>query len=240
MFSPNGIRAVLFDLDGTLRYNCPSFHQATCEYAARLGVEISNKNNLSALRWLHYYWAQSPELLADLERFGDSSDLFWQNHARLYLTAFGCQFKQANTLAADLHRCMSEDYKFEDWVPPEVFETLQTLHHAGYKLAVASNRIDPYDHQLEDLGMKNFFQFSLAAGQINSWKPDIGIFNQALQLLNTSPEQTLYVGDNYFADVVGAQNARLTPVLLDPEGIFPEATCPVIHNLGELCDILNE
>jgi FMN phosphatase YigB (HAD superfamily) len=43
-----------------------------------------------------------------------------------------------------------------------------------------------------------------------------------------SPEQTLYIGDNYFADVVGARRAGLRPVLYDPKGLFHEPGCPVI------------
>jgi HAD superfamily hydrolase (TIGR01549 family) len=240
LFSPNGIRAVLFDLDGTLRNNRPSFHQATCDFAARLGVKVSAQSSRSGLRWLYYYWAQSPELLADLEQFDGYEDPFWQNHARLYLTALGCSIEQAKTLAGDLHHCMSEEYQYEDWVPPEVPEVLGELQRVGFKLAVASNRTEPFDHQLENLGMKEFFQFSLAAGQVNSWKPDIGIFEHALALLGTTPEQTLYVGDNYFSDVVGALNANLIPVLIDPDEIFPEATCTVVHNLVDLYGILSK
>jgi FMN phosphatase YigB (HAD superfamily) len=42
------------------------------------------------------------------------------------------------------------------------------------------------------------------------------------------------VGDNYFADVVGARRAGLTPVLFDPDEIFPEADCIVIKSFDEL------
>ena len=33
---------------------------------------------------------------------------------------------------------------------------------------------------------------------------------------------------------IGAQRAGLKPVLLDPEGLFPEAECSVIRSLSEL------
>lgn len=240
MFSPNGIRAIVFDLDGTLRHNRPTFHQATCDFARLHGIEISVQRQRTAHRWLHYYWAQSPELLTDSEKFGEGTDQFWQNHAQRYLLALGCQPEQAASVALFLFRYIKKEYQFEDWVPPEVSETLQALKAAGYLLAVASNRTDPYDQQLERLDLQKFFQFSLAAGVLKSWKPDAGIFRQAMQQLGTLPEQTLYVGDNLYADVYGAQNANITPVLVDPERIFPEANCAVIHNLGELPEILSK
>jgi FMN phosphatase YigB (HAD superfamily) len=42
------------------------------------------------------------------------------------------------------------------------------------------------------------------------------------------------VGDNYWADVVGARRAGVTPVLLDPQGLFPEADCLVLDELDDL------
>jgi FMN phosphatase YigB (HAD superfamily) len=42
------------------------------------------------------------------------------------------------------------------------------------------------------------------------------------------------VGDNYYADVIGAQRAGLPAVLVDAEDIFPEADCSVINEIGQL------
>jgi len=57
------------------------------------------------------------------------------------------------------------------------------------------------------------------------------------------PEQTMYVGDNYFADVIGARNAGLQPVLIDPEGVFDQhaeclGDCHVIRSMPELLGLL--
>jgi len=50
----------------------------------------------------------------------------------------------------------------------------------------------------------------------------------------------MYVGDNYFADVVGARGAGLQPVLYDPAGIYPEANCPVIVSLDGLLELFEK
>jgi FMN phosphatase YigB (HAD superfamily) len=50
----------------------------------------------------------------------------------------------------------------------------------------------------------------------------------------------MYVGDNYFADVVGARSAGLRPVLYDPRGIYPYATCEVIQSFNQLADLLKQ
>jgi HAD superfamily hydrolase (TIGR01549 family) len=234
----HGIHAVLFDLDGTLRFHRPSFNDAYLEFAGQLGVPDGSIRRRTTLRWLHYYWAQSPELLADLEASAGDEDRFWINHARLYLLRLGCGDDRAADLASHLFRRMRENYQPEDLLVGGVPQILSTLKELGYQLGVVSNRTKPYEEELEDHGIRAFFDFTLAAGTINAWKPDRAIFHHALQLLGCQPHEAIYVGDNYYADVIGARNAGLRPVLLDPEGIFPEADCRVIRDLGELSQLL--
>ena len=235
---PNAVRAILFDLDGTLRYNVPSSNHAFFDFAAALGAADSLPLRLSAMRWVHYYWAQSLELKADMEVYGGMNEEFWNFYSQRTLLNFGCQPEQAIALAPEVHRRMAEEYQPQDHVPQQVFDTLQTLKQAGFAMAVVSNRSNAYGEQLASLGLDEYFAFALAAGEINSWKPDAGIFLHALERLGAGPEGTIYVGDNYFADVVGAQNAGLQPVLVDPEGIFPDADCPVIRQVDELIGLL--
>jgi FMN phosphatase YigB (HAD superfamily) len=70
------------------------------------------------------------------------------------------------------------------------------------------------------------------------WKPDPGILTEAIRRSNGQPETSIYVGDNYYADVISARAAGMVPVLLDPRAIFPEADCRVIGRLPELVDWL--
>jgi len=238
-FGPNGIRAVIFDWDGTLRHNHPSAVKVFQDYAVQLGVQDAMTMRLENARWTHYYWAQSPELQADLKTFPDE-EVFWVNYARRSLLSYGSPARQAEQLAPEMHAYMKEVYKPEDRVGQDVPGTLQGLTDAGFRLAVLSNRTKPFNEQLQALGLGEYFEFALAAGEVDVWKPDPAVFHHTLQRLNLSPEQAIYVGDNYYADVIGAREAGLRPVLLDPEGIFPDAGCPVINSMGELSGVLGE
>jgi putative hydrolase of the HAD superfamily len=71
-------------------------------------------------------------------------------------------------------------------------------------------------------------------------KPHPGIFFQALVQMGLSAGRTLYVGDSYAHDVVGARNAGLDVVLLDRKGSADEPDCPVIGDLWGLFDLLGE
>ena len=237
MLSPNGIRAIFFDLDGTLRFNRPSGRDYFMDYAATLGVQTSRDQRAFVWRWEHYYWANSNDLLIDEAKYPER-DAFWLNYGRLQLIQMGCTDEQAEQLAPIVHAYMNENYKPENWVDPVSYDLLAELKEAGYLLGVISNRDLPFDEELAQLGLDEYFTLSISGGEAGSKKPEAGIFNYALNRADARPDQTMYVGDNYFADVVGARNAGLHPVLLDIGGIFHQPGCPSIKTLGEIPGIL--
>jgi HAD superfamily hydrolase (TIGR01662 family) len=236
----NKYQAVLFDLDGTLRFSRPPYAQAFYDYAVRLGVSDSLESRRRAAQWAHYYWAQSEELVADMRDLWDEQEQrFWLNYAVRSLLAFDCSAKSAQSLAPEVSRYMREEHQSEDIVPEEVPITLQALKDAGYRLGLLSNRTRPYNELLDQLGLAQYFEVVLAAGEIDCWKPEPGIFLHVLDRMALDPRQALYVGDNYYADILGAQRAGLSPVLYDPEQVFPDASCPVIQHIADLLSLLN-
>lgn len=243
LFNSTQIHAILFDLDGTLRHNIPSSNHTFFDFAAELGVADSPERRRQTIRWVHYYWAQSPELMADLQIYTSLSEEFWIYYCERTLLVFGCSKEQAAELAPVISKRMDSDYTPLDHVPPEVHRTLRALRDAGLQLAVVSNRGNSFDEQLAQLELSQYFEFALAAGVVDLWKPEAGIFLHAVERLGVQPNEAMYVGDNYFADVVGARNAGLQPVLIDPEGIFDSAEneigeCPVIREMCELLPLL--
>lgn len=133
---------------------------------------------------------------------------------------------------------MTHHHQPAAWVPPDVPETLSALRAAGYQLALVTNRNRPCQDELAELGLLDYFELALTAGEAGTWKPDPAIFALALQRLGATAEAVIYVGDNYYADVVGARRAGLQPVLLDPQDVFPDADCPVIRTIGELPSLI--
>jgi phosphoglycolate phosphatase-like HAD superfamily hydrolase len=65
MFFPNGIRAILFDLDGTLRITRPAGGAVFSDHVSKLGAALSEEDRMRAARWEHLHFADSPELPAD-------------------------------------------------------------------------------------------------------------------------------------------------------------------------------
>lgn len=224
----------MFDLDGTLRYNKPSSLHFFLDCAVRLGVDDNPENRRRAIRWAHRYWAQPENLVNNLRLYFERDERFLIDYSSQYLEAFGCDKKQAALLSVEVNRMMIDEFNPIDSVPVDVFETLEYLRSQEFRLAIVTNRHEPCSKQLDSLGLSPYFEMTVIAGVINRWKPEAGIFTYALDKMGINSSEALYVGDNYYSDVVGAQQVGLLPVLIDPEGIFPEADCQVISRLGDL------
>ena len=239
-FSANEITTILFDLDGTLRHTVPNGQDVLVEYAVTLGAPANPDLRRLAMKWSHQYWAVSECLLNDLKIYGRENQEFWQNYARRQLEAIRVPPQQAEEWAPLIHSHMLDNYQPEDVILEDVLPTLQSLRQAGYTLGLVTNRHSPVDEYLEHLGLDSYLNFWVVAGEIGAWKPQPEIFQYALGQANASPDQVVYVGDNYYSDVLGAQKADIQPLLLDPTGIFPEADCIVIQSIAELISILPE
>lgn len=239
MFSPNGIKAILFDLDGTLRHDRPDGSELFVEKAAALGLPVGQEDRLRGIRWEHYYWANSPELKKDFKNFsGDGSQEFWLNYGRRHLVALGATDGQISRLATPLHQYMAGRPRPASLLEGSAAPVLGELKRAGFKLGVVSNRELPFREEVEGLGILPHFDLLLAAGEVGSYKPEPGIFRAALQLLGVEAQAAIYVGDNYFADVVGSRSAGLRPVLYDPRGVYPQASCEAIQTFQQIPGLL--
>lgn len=231
-------KAVLFDLDGTLRHHVPAGSKVFVEYLRSIKVHFSEEDEIRAERWEHFYFANSLEIQEDKKKFNHESHEFWINYSRRRLVALGLHPKQAAELAPEVSAHMGENYKPAVYVPEEAPRMLNTLKDSGYTLGVVSNRDEPFHEELKELNLHSYFHFSLAAGEVQSFKPDVRIFQKAVEMAGTSASETIYIGDNYYADIVGSHRAGLVPVLFDPSRLFPDAECAVIRSFDELQGLL--
>jgi len=229
----NSLKAILFDLDGTLRHDRPNGFDTFVDYAEELGCVFTLAQLQHGERWVHSYWAASSDLDTDLREAGDQTPDFWLRYSQRLLRTLEAPGDLA-ALAVSINQIFDERYEPDVHVPDDALPMLQKLRAAGYTLGLVSNRSRPLADVAAELGLDGAFHFTLSAGQAQSWKPDPGIFLQAVALAGCQPAEAVYVGDNLYADVEGSRGAGLHPVLLDPKGLFHNPGCPVIHTLGEL------
>jgi HAD superfamily hydrolase (TIGR01549 family) len=230
------IKAILFDLDGTLRHHIPTGGDVFSAHARELGLRVSEEDRIRAERWEHFYFASSPEIRKDINEF--KGDAFWVNFSRRKLVALGCNPKNALELSEQMSHYMRDHYKPEVHVFEESRTLLTSLQRDGYILGVISNRDEPFHEELKNLNLHSHFSFSLAGGEVNSFKPEPAIFEHGLKKAGVNADEAMYVGDNYFADIIGSHRAGLVPVLYDPVSLFPEAACAVIKSFDEIHELL--
>jgi 2-haloacid dehalogenase/putative hydrolase of the HAD superfamily len=206
-----GVRAVLFDLGGTL-YDYQTLAVAELEslidLACCVGIEaeplaLQRAYQEALRRAFHTYLPQ---------RFYLHRDLF-RDAALGMIEAFGARFAEEELQHYRVRQWErhARDFALRDGVA----ETLRELRARGCYLGIVSN-ID--DDQLAHLaGMADldaYFDSLLSSEAAGSCKPDPAIFQEALRRAGCRADEALFVGDTIAQDIAGANQVGLRSVLL--------------------------
>jgi len=129
---------------------------------------------------------------------------------------------------------------------PEALEVLKCLNNR-YQVALITNtqgqktagthRISLYPE------LEKYFKVIIVAGEGGiPPKPDAEPFRICLEKLKVTPEEAVYVGDDWRIDVCGSKDAGLRPIWLKHHSVrrnWPEvqASMPVITSLDQLLDL---
>jgi len=225
------VRTILFDLDGTLVFHEPDSFDVISAFCTEIGQPLDAETDRWGRRTRHEYFVD-PIIREQLNGF--SPDEFWLHFNRHLLDAIGIEGDLDRLAAEVTGRFASLELTYD--CPAAGCDTLAELRARGYTLGLITNRdlVERFYQLLDEMEMRHFFDLTLASGEIGIRKPKPGIFHAALDRLGAQADQALYVGDNYWADVVGAQRAGVTPVLFDPHRLFPEADCLILDSIHEL------
>jgi HAD superfamily hydrolase (TIGR01549 family) len=135
-------------------------------------------------------------------------------------------------------RAYHDQHNLWETIPDEVPEALRRLRAIGLRLAVVSNANGTVRALFDRVGLRPLVDLVLDSWEEKVEKPDPRFFELALSRMNARPETTVHVGDLYEADVRGARNAGIEPVLLDRSGLYPDVDCRRVTSLLELADWL--
>jgi HAD superfamily hydrolase (TIGR01662 family) len=227
----DSVSTILFDLDGTLVFHRPDSFDIVSDFCRDIGQPLDAAAARRGRRVRHEYFVD-PIIRSEID--GLSRDEFWQHFNRHLLAAVGIAGDLAH-LAREVSARVAE-VEIVYHCPAAGSETLARLQERGYRLGLLTNRenMERFQAILDQFGLQRYFAMILTAGEVGVRKPHPGIFRAALDRMETSAGESLYVGDNYWADVLGAEQAGIRPVLLDPLRLFPEAECLVLERIEEL------
>jgi HAD superfamily hydrolase (TIGR01662 family) len=126
-----------------------------------------------------------------------------------------------------------------DQILPGTREALERLRKQ-YAIAVISNADGKIDAVLRRCGIVDCFQNITDSGNIGYEKPHPAIFEAALREMKADAAESLYVGDVYSVDYMGAQRAGMQAVLFDVAGAYRERGVPRVESLLHLEDWLKK
>ena len=97
---------------------------------------------------------------------------------------------------------------------PEVPETLNQLS-LRYHLAVVSDAQSAYAvPELRAVGLLHYFHPIIVSGDYGYRKPDPRLFQKALDALQVRPEQALFIGNDVYHDIFGAQQVGMKAIFI--------------------------
>ena len=95
-------------------------------------------------------------------------------------------------------------------------EILEYLKSKGYQLHVVSNGFhEVTNRKVEKSGLTKYFETVTSAEDAHAMKPDERIFEYSLNLANAKKSESIFIGDDWIADVKGAQNFRMEVIFFD-------------------------
>lgn len=112
-------------------------------------------------------------------------------------------------------------------VVPEGFaEAMKEVRARGVKVAIVSNSEGRLDELFEKLGILSCFDTVVDSSKVGVEKPDARIFEIACKRTGTTADRALHLGDTMATDIVGARNAKMRHLMIDPfghyEGMYPD------------------
>ncbi|MBQ3475113.1 MAG: HAD family hydrolase [Bacilli bacterium] len=125
---------------------------------------------------------------------------------------------------------LAKCYKEEDKSISKVLEYLSSK----YELVVLSNWFrENQESRLKDLGLDKYFTDMVFTDEVLN-KPNKEAFIKACA--DKSPDECIMVGDNFDVDIIGAVNAGIKAILIDPNDKYEYEN--KIKNINELEELL--
>lgn len=186
------IKAIAFDLDGTLIDSVPDLAVATQEALAELGLTTCSADQVRT--WV-----------------GNGAEMLMR---RAMTNALGADVEQAALDAAMpvfMHH-YQQNLEQHSVLYSDVHQVLQTLFDAGFKLAVVTNK--PYRFTLpllEAFKINGFFSLVLGGDSLSKMKPDPLPLQHLLKEWQLDKAELLMVGDSK-NDILAAKAAGIASI----------------------------
>lgn len=231
------IKAIFFDLHGTLAYFYPPRHEIHVIAARDCGVTVSSEAILKALPLADEAWKSVITNQGKEDGKGQNNSKPGALYEQELLRRCGVEvtLETAAKIIDGFWKLMAHFVPYDDSIP-----TLKLLKERGFILGVLTNIAGGDVNVIcDNLGFTPYLNVAVSSEEVGAGKPDAPIFLKALERAGVKADESIYVGDKYNIDVLGARGVGINPVLLDRDNASPDVNdCPRVRTLNEVVALL--
>ena len=227
----DGVKAVFFDMDGTLVFLPQSGVEWSKEILRELGLYFDEKTVEEAYSVAEEWFRGRVKTYLDRRR-----EVFLE-YNRLLLEHLGIH-NGLDELAEEIQRRWEDP---PDKLYPEVKDVLRKLKERNLRLGVVSHRhLTLIENSLRRHSILELFSCLVSPLEAEAplGKLDPKLWRFALQKIGVKAGEAAHVGDEPEIDVAGARQAGLTPILVDRENRHREIVCAKIRDLTQLLELV--
>ncbi len=230
------IKVVCFDFFNTLAYFYPSREETYPNICRDLGISVTPEAIGESLPKADAYWRAENYKSRISDREQKEKFAVYAEYGVRILKGAGVEITSDIGLQI-LAKASQVGFKFELY--EDSLPTLEVLKKRGFKLGLLSNVGQDIDSDCQELGLEPLLDFKVTSFEVGFDKPHPEIFLAALKKAAVTPEEIIYVGDQYDQDILGARNVGIKAILIKRNG-SPTSTydCPVISSLPQLAEYL--
>ena len=214
------IKAVFFDLDGTLCDSDTAWSLAQSEMFQLLREQYPDVSEVAlTAAWEAVHQELFKRLDAGKCAMADVRD-----------SRFQCLFKELDLPIDKFMEELSDFFCSRYLTSLRLYDDVTVLAELGaYHVGIITNgahdnHTDSQLSKVRHLGLSERIQSLTISGEIGVRKPGIEIFQVACERAGVSPKEALFVGDTLKNDILGANRAGMISVFIDREldGLIPE------------------
>lgn len=204
------IKTIFFDLDNTL-FDHMRAEQTTLKLLLDSRPELFAKVNRADF----------------LQTYDKNNTMLWRRMAKgevspaeLRVLRFKMTFEALNLTPVDYAIFSAkylEIYLEQTFIVANAVEMLDYLK-PKYSLGILSNGFpNVQESKLSRLNMQSYFAYKIYSEDVGVAKPYPGIFSEAANKSRSKPFETIYIGDSYENDIVGAKNFGWQAIFFNPK-----------------------
>ena len=231
------IKAITFDLYGTLAGFTPSRYEIQSKAAAKFGLTLTEDDVLKGYFKADEFMSKQNASSPIRSMNSNEKRRFFAEYERLILSESepSIELKTCLNVWEEIQKIPYKLTVFNDVRP-----VLKMLRKQGLILAVITNMNTTGPEILDKLELTGHIDFAITSLEAKAEKPDPRIFEMAFNKAKCEPRENIHVGDQVLSDINGAKKIGTHYILIDRYSINEAFTDGLrITSLFQLPGLIN-